>query len=76
MIVIDEIERKIILDDIRDLPVRLTPRDIYNYYNKSGNIIGIHRAYDIAKEIGYRFRDGGKIFVNKTDFIQYLYGED
>lgn len=79
MNLVDEITRQIMLEDIHNLPARLTPKDIYNYYNKDRKegepaLVGRDRAYEIAKKIGYRFREGGKIFVNKTDFIKYLYG--
>jgi hypothetical protein len=70
MAAIDEITKQIMLEDIKNLPARLSPKDIYNYY---GDDIGRDRAYDIAKQLGYRFRKGGKIFVNKTDFIKFVY---
>lgn len=73
---VDEITKQIILEDIKDLPVRLTPKDIYNFYNKDGHIIGEQKAYDIAKKIGYRFVEGGRIYVNKTDFIKFLYTKE
>ena len=77
MSVVDEVTKRIILDDIKDLPKRLTPKDIYNYYNKDNHIMGWHTVYSIARKLGHRFKEGGRIYVNKTDFIKFIYeGEE
>lgn len=76
MNLVDEITKQVILEDIKDLPNRMTPRDIYEFYNKQSHIIGWHKVYDIAKKIGHRFQEGGRIYINKTDFIKFLYGRE
>lgn len=80
MSVVNEVAKEIILNDIKDLPLRLTAQDIYDFLNKDNRgyaTVGKNTAYDIAKNLGYRFKEGGRIYVNKTDFIKFIYeGEE
>ncbi len=70
-----EVIKKLLLEDIKNLPSQMTPKDIYEYYNKDGHKMGWNKVYAIAKKIGRALGPGNRIYISKTTFIKFLYGE-